>query len=36
MEQPKHIDRQTPNGTELNLDAIYKIAPFVLHGGKGR
>lgn len=27
MEQPKHIDRQTPNGTELNLDALYKIAP---------
>lgn len=27
MEQPKHIDMQTPNGAELNLDALYKIAP---------
>ena len=27
MEQPKHIDRQTPNGAELNLDALYQIAP---------
>lgn len=27
MEQLKHIDRQTPNGAELNLDALYRIAP---------
>jgi len=27
MEQAKHIDIQTPNGTELNIDALYKIAP---------
>lgn len=27
MEQPKHIDRQTPNGAELNLDTLYQIAP---------
>lgn len=27
MEQTKHIDMQTPNGAELNLDALYKIAP---------
>ena len=27
MEQAKHIDIQTPNGAELNLDALYKIAP---------
>ena len=27
MEQPKRIDKQTPNGAELNLEALYKIAP---------
>lgn len=27
MEQPKHIDMQTPNGAELNLGALYKIVP---------
>lgn len=27
MEQPKHIDMQTPNGAQLNLDALYQIAP---------
>lgn len=27
MEQAKHVDMQTPNGAELNLDALYKIAP---------
>ena len=27
MEQPKHIDMQTPNGAQLNLDALYHIAP---------
>ena len=25
MEQAKHIDMKTPNGAELNLDALYKI-----------
>ncbi len=35
MEQPKHIDRQTPNGTELNLDALYKIAPSCFTEAKG-
>ena len=27
MEKPKHIDKQTPNGAVLNLDALYQIAP---------
>ena len=27
MEQPKHINRLTPDGTELNLEALYRIAP---------
>ena len=27
MEQPKHIDKQTPDGAALNLDALYQIAP---------
>ena len=27
MEQPKHIDMQTPNGAQLNLDALYLIVP---------
>ena len=27
MEQPKHINRLTPDGTELNLEALYQIAP---------
>lgn len=27
MEQPKHIDMHTPDGTELNLKALYQIAP---------
>ncbi len=27
MEQPKHIDMQTPNGAQINLDALYQIAP---------
>lgn len=35
MEQAKHIDMQTPNGTELNLDALYKIAPSCFTEGKG-
>ena len=35
MEQPKHIDMQTPNGTELNLDALYKIAPSCFTEAKG-
>ena len=27
MEQPKHINRLTPDGTELNLEALYRIVP---------
>ena len=27
MEKLKHIDKQTPNGAVLNLDALYQIAP---------
>lgn len=27
MEQLKHLEKQTPNGVELNLDALYQIAP---------
>lgn len=27
MEQPKHIAMQTTDGTQLNLDALYRIAP---------
>lgn len=35
MEEPKHIDRQTPNGAELNLEALYKIAPSCFTEAKG-
>lgn len=35
MEQLKHIDMQTPNGAELNLDALYKIAPSCFTEAKG-
>lgn len=35
MEQPKHIDMQTPNGAELNLDVLYKIAPSCFTEAKG-
>ena len=35
MERPKHIDIQTPNGAELNLDALYKIAPSCFTEAKG-
>ena len=35
MEQPKHIDMQTPNGAELNLDALYKIVPSCFTETKG-
>ena len=35
MEQPKHIDMQTPNGAILNLDALYKIAPSCITEAKG-
>ncbi|HJA86663.1 MAG TPA: site-specific DNA-methyltransferase [Candidatus Bacteroides avicola] len=35
MEQPKHIDMQTPNGAELNLEALYKIAPSCFTEAKG-
>ncbi len=35
MEQPKHIDMQTPNGAQLNLDALYQIAPSCFTEAKG-
>ncbi|MDE5783043.1 MAG: site-specific DNA-methyltransferase [Prevotella sp.] len=35
MEQLKHIDMQTPNGVELNLDALYKIVPSCFTEAKG-
>lgn len=35
MEQPTHIDRQTPDGTQLNLDALYKIAPSCFTEARG-
>lgn len=35
MEQPKHVEMQTPNGAELNLDALYKIAPSCFTEAKG-
>lgn len=35
MEQIKHIDMQTPDGAELNLDALYKIAPSCFTEAKG-
>lgn len=35
MEKPKHIDTQTPNGAELNLEALYKIAPSCFTEVKG-
>lgn len=35
MEQPKHIKMQTPDGTELNLDALYQIAPLCFTEARG-
>ena len=35
MEQPKYRDIQTPDGAELNLDALYKIAPSCFTEAKG-
>ena len=35
MEQAKHIDMQTPNGAQLNLDALYQIAPSCFTEAKG-
>lgn len=35
MEQPKHVEMQTPNGAELNLNALYKIAPSCFTEAKG-
>lgn len=35
MEQIKHIEMQTPDGAELNLDALYKIAPSCFTEAKG-
>ena len=33
--KPKHIDMQTPNGAQLNLDALYQIAPSCFTEAKG-
>ncbi len=35
MEESKRIDRQTPNGEELNLEALYKIVPSCFTEAKG-
>lgn len=35
MEQPKHIDKQTPNGAQLNLDALYQIVPSCFTEARG-
>ncbi len=35
MESPKHIEKQTPNGSELILDALYKIAPSCFTEARG-
>ena len=35
MEQPKHIDILTQNGAQLNLDALYQIAPSCFTEAKG-
>lgn len=35
MEQPKHIAMQTTDGTQLNLDALYRIAPSCFTEAKG-
>lgn len=35
MEQVKHIEMQTPNGAQLNLDALYQIAPSCFTEAKG-
>ena len=31
----KHLDKQTPDGAQLNLDALYKIAPSCFTEAKG-
>ncbi len=33
--EPKHIDMQSPNGAQLNLDALYQIAPSCFTEAKG-
>lgn len=35
METVKHIEKQTPNGAQLNLDALYQIAPSCFTEAKG-
>ena len=35
MEQPKHIDMQTTNGAQFNLDALYQVAPSCFTEAKG-
>lgn len=35
MEQAKHLDKQTPNGAGLNLNALYEIAPSCFTEAKG-
>ena len=35
MDKPVHIDMHTPNGAELNMDALYQIAPSCFTEAKG-
>lgn len=35
MEQLKHIEKETANGAQFNLDALYKIAPSCFTEAKG-
>ena len=35
MEQSKHIDKQTPDGAALNLNALYQIAPSCFTEARG-
>lgn len=35
MEQPKHINMQTPYGAQLNLDALYQIVPSCFTEARG-
>lgn len=35
MKQPKHMDMQTPDGAQLNLDALYKIVPSCFTEARG-
>ncbi len=35
MDKLTHIEKETPNGSQLNLDALYKIAPSCFTEAKG-